>query len=112
LFGVVIEPAIVKVMNFEGSRSGFRLDYIASKLLNEETHDLVRLIKEGVKQGVIRDVSVPKVFLLITQGAGAYFALKPLVHYFNLAENPRRNTIQTDVEELADMVLRSITADQ
>jgi len=112
LYGVSAEPAILKLMNYEGSRSSPRLDYIASNFFQEDANSLSALMIEGVDAGLLRDVPANKVFFLMAHGAGAYLCLKPLAHYFGAAKRQTKTALRADIEELADMLLRSIKTEK
>lgn len=110
LTGVAAEPAMLKLMNYEGSRTSPRLDYIAANFL-QGRDDLDALVKEGKKNGVIRDVPTSMIFFLMAHGAGAYFGLKPLARHIGVPAKQSKKTVTADIEALADMLLWSIRAD-
>lgn len=72
-------PAIVQLMNIEGSRPSPRLDYIVNTFFRERHWPIVALLEEGRQSGLFRDVHVAVPFTLLAHGAGALVALRPLV---------------------------------
>lgn len=111
LFGVAAEPAILKLMNHEGSRNSPRLEYIAKNFFQGRADDLDALMNEGKKAGLVRNVRANMVFFLMAHGAGAYLCLQPLANYLGAPVSPSREAIQSDIETLADMIVRSIKSD-
>lgn len=111
LSGVSTEPAVLRLMNYEGSRSSARLDYIATNFL-QGRDDLEALMSEGKKAGMIRDVPTSMIFFLMAHGAGSYFGLQPLARHVGVPARQSIKAVQADIETLAEMLLLSIRTDQ
>ncbi|NIB40507.1 TetR/AcrR family transcriptional regulator [Pseudomaricurvus alkylphenolicus] len=103
-------PAILQLINSEGSRDSERLDYILATPAHENMRTrLQEIIDEGVAAGEFRPVSASLVFLMIAHGGGAALCLKPLSTKIDLLSTANDEQHHEIVASVADVVVRGIS---
>lgn len=101
-------PAIVQLMNIEGSRTGPRLDYIVQTFFRARTWPIVALLEEGRKNGTFRDVHLTVPFTLLAHGAGALVALRPLVEAVDERLRHQPDAQSNLISSAADLIVRGL----
>lgn len=111
LLGLAENPAILQLINAEGTRRSERLDHVVDMFFRGRTWRIHTLLKQGQKQGVFRRVHVAVPFTLLAHGAGALLVLTPLVEAVD-ARLARRaaGRLTRAAAEAADIIVRGLLA--
>lgn len=103
-------PAIVQLMNVEGSRRSERLDYIVATFFHTRSWPIATLLEEGRAQGIFRDVHVTIPFTMLAHGAGALVALRPLVEAVDGRFSSEPASISRTIASAAGLIVRGLKA--
>lgn len=101
-------PSILKLMNYEGTRSTDRLDSIANRFLASGFAEFRVLLAEGARAGEFREVSPAALFLLAAHGGGALLCLRPLARHLGVRARRSPAVLRAQAEEVADLLLRGV----
>jgi TetR/AcrR family transcriptional regulator len=107
---VAAYPAIVQLMNVEGSRPGPRLSHIVETFFRSRSWPFATLLAEGQASGLFRPIHVSVPFTLLAHGAGALVALRPLVEAVNASLRTDPEGLSRTIEAAADMIVRGLKA--
>lgn len=110
LESVAAFPAIVQLMNVEGSRASERLDYIVETFFRTRSWPIATLLDEGKAKGVFRDVHITVPFTMLAHGAGALVALRPLVEAVDARFSSEPEAISRTIASAADLIVRGLKA--
>lgn len=110
LESVAESPAIVQLMNVEGSRHSERLDYIVETFFRSRSWPIATMLEEGRAQGVFRDVHITVPFTLLAHGAGALVALRPLVEAVDERLRSEPEALSRTIASAADLIVRGMLA--
>ena len=103
-------PAIIQVVNIEGTQPGERLDYIVETFFRGQDWPFTALLAEGQSQGVFRDVHVTVPFTLLAHGAGALVVLRPLVEAADRRLRTEPEGLSRTIASAADLIVRGLKA--
>lgn len=101
-------PAIIQVVNIEGTQPGERLDYIVETFFRGQDWPFTTLLAEGQAQGVFRDVHVTVPFTLLAHGAGALVALRPLMAAVSPRTGKEPDGLARTIEGAASLIVRGL----
>lgn len=110
LYTVAAYPAIVQLMNIEGSRSSPRLDYIVETFFRNRQWPFAALLQEGQEAGLFRDVHIAVPFTMLAHGAGALVALRPLVEAVDERLRQQPEALTQLISSAADLIVRGLRA--
>lgn len=101
-------PAIIQVVNIEGTQPGERLDYIVETFFRGQDWAFTALLTEGQAKGVFRDVHVTVPFTLLAHGAGALVALRPLMEAVSPRTSAEPDGLARTIEAAASLIVRGL----
>lgn len=101
-------PAIIQLMNIEGSRGGPRLDYIVETFFRNRQWPFAALLQEGQGAGLFRDVHIAVPFTMLAHGAGALVALRPLVEAVDERLRQAPEAQAKLISSAADLIVRGL----
>lgn len=102
-------PAILQLINYEGSRDTERLKYLLdSYALQRIASRFDKLVNDGIREGIFRSVSPRLVFMMFAHGVGAVLCLKPMSKHRGLLTSNSVEEAQALAEDAADMIIRSL----
>lgn len=101
-------PAIIQLMNVEGSRRSDRLDYIVRTFFRERSWPIAALLEEGRAKGVFRDVHITVPFTMLAHGAGALVALRALVEAVDERLRTEPEAMSRTIASAAELIVRGL----
>ena len=101
-------PAIIQVVNIEGTQPGERLDYIVETFFRGQDWPFTALLAEGQAQGVFRDVHVTVPFTLLVHGAGALVALRPLMEAVSPRTSREPDGLARTIDASTSLIVRGL----
>lgn len=103
-------PAIIQLMNIEGSRNSARLDYIVQNFFRNREWPIASLLEEGRDSGLFRPVHIAVPFTMLAHGAGALVALRPLVEAVDERLSNEPEAQSRLIASAADLIVRGLMA--
>lgn len=103
-------PAIIQLMNIEGSRNSARLDYIVQNFFRNREWPIASLLEEGRDSGLFRPVHIAVPFTMLAHGAGALVALRPLVEAVDERLSNEPEAQSRLIASAADVIVRGLMA--
>ncbi len=107
---VAAYPAIIQLMNIEGSRASPRLDYIVETFFRNRQWPFAALLQEGQEAGLFRHVHIAVPFTMLAHGAGALVALRPLVEAVDERLRQEPEAQAKLISGAADLIVRGLRA--
>lgn len=108
ILGLAQVPAIIRLMNAEGSVAGDRLDHIVDTFFRHRIWPLQTLLRDGQRAGLFVDVHAAVPFTLLAHGAGALIALRPLVDAADPLVNDGPDGPVHAATQAADIIVRGL----
>lgn len=108
LEGLMEVPALVRLMNVEGTARSDRLEHIAAKFFHRRIWPLQTLLREGQEAGIFREVPAAVPFTLLAHGAGALIALGPLMNAADVSLNHAPRSAIGNAKEAAEIIVRGL----
>ena len=111
LVGLMESPAIIKIMNIEGTRKTDRLAHVVDKFFRDEIWPFDVLLRKGQAEGVFWPIHPAVPFTMLAHGAGALIALRPLIELVDEELEVGSDGIMRLAEQATDIILRGILDD-
>lgn len=105
LLAIESVPALLQLVNHEAVSESDRLDDLIEAFVAKGCTIIEDLVDEGVRQGVFRDSCGKLVFLLVANGGGSVFAMKPLSQRLGILVTDTPDEHIKRAKEIADLVV-------
>ncbi len=110
LLGMAEQPAILQVMNNEGTRPSDRLDHVVETFFRSRAWPFATLLRKGQESGIFRPVNIIVPFTMLAHGAGAIVALRPFMAAVDAGWSTAPGSIRRAAEDAADILVHGLMA--
>jgi len=104
-------PEVLLLMNVEGARDTERLTYIYENYIEPVTAPFERLLRHLIDEDRVRPVPMRTLFLLVTHGGGAPFALVPLARRHEQSDPLSAENVREHIEAVLRIVIDGLKVD-
>lgn len=109
LLAIESVPALLQLVNHEAVSESDRLNDLIEVFMAQGCTIIEDLVDEGVGQGVFRNVCGKLVFIIVANGGGSVFAMKPLSKRLKILTTDDPGEHLARAEDVAEIIIRGIS---
>jgi AcrR family transcriptional regulator len=104
-----LNPSLLRIINYEASQPGPRLDYIVEKFVGPAHDFMESWVSKLAADGMIRKPPIGMIYFLIVHGAGSLFVFPGLaVRLHKSAAKPNPKSIRKQAEQVIGVFLEGL----